>query len=84
MYPRLLSGDRVLVLRTNSVHSGATAVVVYNGNEATVKRVEYKQGEDWVDLIPANPEYPRKRIEGADLQLCHIVGEVKMLLRTEI
>lgn len=84
MYPRLLNGDRVLVLRTESVSSGTTAVVIYNGDEATVKRVEYKEGEDWIDLIPANPEYKTKRISGSDLQQCRIIGEVKMLLRTEI
>lgn len=84
MYPRLFDGDKVLVLRTESVDSGKTAVVVYNGDEATVKRVEYREGEDWLDLVPANPAYPRKHIMGADLSHCHIVGEVKALIRTDI
>lgn len=83
MYPRLFDGDKVLVLRTESVDSGKTAVVVYNGDEATVKRVEYREGEDWLDLVPANPAYPRKHIMRADLSHCHIVGEVKALIRTD-
>lgn len=83
MYPRLFDGDKVLVLRTESVDSGKTAVVVYNGDEATVKRVEYREGEDWLDLVPANPAYPRKHIMGADLSLCRVVGEVKALIRTD-
>ena len=83
MYPRLFDGDKVLVLRTESVDSGKTAVVVFNGDEATVKRVEYREGEDWLDLVPANPAYPRKHIMGADLALCRVVGEVKALIRTD-
>lgn len=83
MYPRYLNGDRVLVLRTDSVDSGKIAVIAYNGDEATVKKVEYKQGEDWLDLIPINPMYPTKRIQGADLEQCHVIGQVKMLLREE-
>ena len=83
MYPRLFDGDKVLVLRTESVDSGKIAVVVYNGDEATVKRVEYREGEDWLDLVPANPAYPRKHIMGADLSLCRVVGEVKALIRTD-
>lgn len=84
MYPRYMNGDRVLVLRTDSVDSGKIAVIAYNGDEATVKKVEYKQGEDWLDLIPINPMYPIKRIQGADLEQCHVIGQVKMLLREEI
>lgn len=84
MYPRLLDGDRVLVLRTDSVDSGKTAVIIYNGDEATVKKVIYKQDEDWLDLVPANPEYATKHIVGADLEQCRVIGEVRLLLRTEI
>ena len=81
MYPRLLEGDVVLCLRCNSVDSGSLAVVLYNGDEATVKKVNYVSGENWLELIPANPEYPTKRIEGADLELCRILGLVVKLIR---
>ena len=63
MYPKLIEGDRILCLRCNSVDSGDLAVVLYNGDEATVKKVHYVYGEDWLELIPINPEYPPKRIE---------------------
>lgn len=81
MYPRLLDGDNVLVERTTSVDSGSIAVVLYNGNEATVKRVEYVYGEDWLELIPFNPEYKKKRIEGAALEQCRVLGKVVKLIR---
>lgn len=81
MYPELLDGDRVLVYRVSSVDSGTVAVVMYNGDEATVKRVEYEQGKDYFDLIPRNPEYQTKRISGADLEQCRILGKVVYLFR---
>lgn len=82
MYPLLLDGDRILVERTTSVDSGALAVVLYNGEDATVKRVRYKYGEDWLELLPQNPEYPPKRIEGPDLEECRVLGRVLKLIRT--
>ena len=82
MYPRLLDGDVVLVKRTTSVDSGQTAVVMYDGEDATVKRVNYVSGEDWLELVPINPEYKTRRIEGADLELCRVLGEVVALQRT--
>ena len=81
MYPALLDGDRVLVRRQSSVESGKIAIVLYNSDEATIKKVSYSAGEDWIELIPVNPEYKTKRIEGADLEQCRILGEVIKLLR---
>ena len=81
MYPELRDGDRVLVRRKASVDSGRTAVVLYNDDEATVKRVRYVRGEDWLELIPINPEYETKRIEGEDLEHCRVLGEVVELMR---
>lgn len=81
MYPRILEGDTIFCLRTDSVDSGDIAVVIYDGEDATVKKVNYVPGEDWLELIPFNPEYPTKRIEGADLEICHIQGKVVKLIR---
>jgi len=81
MYPKLIDGDTILCLRAESVDSGSLAVVLYNGDEATVKKVVYKEGEDWLELIPANPEYQPKRIEGEDLNQCRILGKVVKLIR---
>ncbi|MHB1314189.1 MAG: LexA family protein [Christensenellales bacterium] len=81
MYPKFISGDKVLIQRCSSVDSGTIAAVLYNGEEATLKKVVYALGEDWLDLVPINPEYQTKRIEGSDLQQCWILGKVVLLLR---
>lgn len=81
MYPRLLQGDTILCKRCDSVDSGDLAVVLYNGDEATIKKINYIPGQNWLELIPINPEYPTKRIEGADLELCRVLGKVVKLIR---
>ena len=81
MYPKYMDGDRVLVLRTPTVESGTIAVVLYDGQSATLKKVNYMQGEDWMELEPLNREYAPKRIEAADLEQCRVLGEVKRLIR---
>lgn len=81
MYPQFLASDRVLVHRQSSVDSGDVAVVLYDFEEATIKQVRYVQGEDWLELIPRNPEFPVKRIEGADLEQCRVLGKVIYLFR---
>ncbi len=84
MYPDYRDNDLVMVHKQEHVDSGATAVILYNGDEATLKQVKYVQGEDWVDLIPRNPEYETKRIEGEDLQYCRVIGKVlSLVLRQE-
>lgn len=84
MYPDLLNGDIVAVHRQSSVDSGDIAIILYNGDEATVKKVEYKKGEDWMKLIPRNPEYETKTINGSDLELCHVLGKVISLVHRVI
>lgn len=81
MYPEFKEGDRVVVQRCTSVDSDTVAVVMYNGNEATLKKVRYVNGEDWVELIPINPEYAPKRIENMDLAQCRVLGKVIMSIR---
>ncbi|MDE6442371.1 MAG: XRE family transcriptional regulator [Clostridia bacterium] len=81
MYPRLLDGDTILCLRCTSVDSGDLAVILYNGDEATVKKVNYINGQNWLELIPINPEFPTKRLEGVDLEQCRVLGKVVKLIR---
>lgn len=84
MYPLFLDKDLVLVHKQSHVDSGTIAVVLYNGNEATVKKVIYKQGENWLDLVPTNPEYMTKHIENEDLELCHVIGKIISLVLRKI
>ena len=82
MYPHYQNGDHILCLRCSDMeYSGRVGIMLLAGGEATLKKIEYKPGEDWVDLVPMNPEYMTTRIEGADLEQCRVVGRVVRLIR---
>ena len=83
MYPFYLDGDVVLVLRTPELeHSGQVALVRYDGENATLKKVEYADGAEEMRLVPLNPVYPPRTITGADLDQCSILGIPRLLIRT--
>nr|WP_270440557.1 XRE family transcriptional regulator [Butyricicoccus sp. AF86-03b2A] len=83
MYPQFQDGDEILCLRCSDMGvSGRIGIMLLGGDEATVKRIEYKPGEDWIDLIPINPEFKPKHIEGIDLEQCRVVGRVIKVIRT--
>lgn len=82
MYPMYLNGDKVLILKQNTLnHSGDVGAILYEGECATLKKVEYVQGEDWIRLVPINPEYQPKLIEGSDLEQCRVIGIPRLLVR---
>ena len=82
MYPLYLDGDRVLVLKADTLqHSGEIGVVRYNGDMATLKKVEYVMGEDWMRLVPLNLAYQPQMITGCDLEQCSIIGIPKLVVR---
>lgn len=84
MYPDFREGDLIVVHRQNSVDSGDVAVVLFGGDSATLKRVEYEKGKDWMKLIPRNPDYQEKLIKGFELDECRILGKVISLVYREI
>lgn len=82
MYPAFQNGDIVLVLRQSTMNrSGEIGVISYGDDEMTIKRINYVDGEDWLKLVPLNPAYPPRRIEGVDLESCHIIGIPQVLIR---
>ena len=82
MFPAFQNGDIVLVLRQSTMnHSGEIGVISYGDDEMTIKRINYVDGEDWLKLVPLNPAYPPRRIEGVDLESCHIIGIPQVLIR---
>lgn len=82
MYPLYLDGDKVLILKQNTLNrSGEIGAIIYNNEFATLKKIEYVMGEDWLEMLPLNPEYKPKRIEGVDLELCRIIGIPQLLIR---
>ena len=82
MFPAFQNGDVVLVLRQSTMnHSGEIGVISYGDDEMTIKRINYVDGEDWLELVPLNPAYPPRRIEGVDLESCHVIGIPRVLVR---
>lgn len=53
MEPRFLDGDTVIVRRQPDVESGEIAIVMVNGDEATMKRV--LKNRDGITLVAFNP-----------------------------
>lgn len=81
MEPRMLDGDVVIVRRQDDVDSGDVAIVLVNGNEATVKRV--KKQEDGIALIATNTSvyephfYSNKEIQSLPVQILGKVVELR-------
>lgn len=82
MYPQYMDGDKVLILKQSTMNrSGEIGAIIYDGDMATLKKIEYVDGEDWVKLIPINPEYTPKTIRNEDLEQCHVLGIPRLLIR---
>ena len=80
MYPIYHTDDKVLILRQTFVkRSGDVGAVIYDGECATLKRVEIF--DDMVRLSPLNPSYPPKELTGANLEQYHIIGVPYLLVR---
>lgn len=74
MAPLMSEGDLVLVRRQSAVENGQYAVLLLDGDESMIRRVEH--GDDWIELQSANPYYPTRRFSGADAARISIVGLV--------
>lgn len=60
MQPLLYENDIVIVHRQNDVESGQTAIVLINGEEATVKKIQ--KFDDHIELVAFNSYYPIKKL----------------------
>lgn len=82
MYPAYQEGDYILVKRQITLdHSGQIGIVMFDDDRATIKRVEYVNGEDWMKLIPINPNYPPIMVENEALEHCRVLGYPIKLIR---
>ena len=82
MFPTYQDGDVVLVLRQSTLnYSGQVGVIIYNKENASLKRVEFISGQNWLRMVAINPAYPSIRIEGQELESCLILGIPKILIR---
>lgn len=81
MEPRMMEGDVVIVRKQDDVESGDIAIVLVNGNEATVKRV--KKQEEGITLIATNTSvyephfYSNKEIKNLPVQILGKVVELR-------
>ena len=77
----MMEGDVVIVRRQDDVDSGDVAIVLVNGDEATVKRV--KKQEDGITLIANNISvyephyYSNKEIEELPVRILGKVVELR-------
>lgn len=76
MEPRIKENDVVIVRKQDDADTGDTAVVLVNGESATVKRI--KKEPSGLSLIPNNPAYDIKfySAEEVDSLPVHIIGKV--------
>lgn len=77
MLPLLSEGDLVIVHDQDDVESGQTAVVLINGEEATVKKIV--KTNEGIELHSMNPYYPVKKFTFEDMKNIpvKIIGRVK-------
>lgn len=76
MEPRMREGDVVIVRKQDDADTGDTAVVLVNGDSATVKKI--KKGPDGISLIPTNPAYDPLYYTAAEVERLpvRIIGRV--------
>ena len=76
MAPRILEGDVVIVRKQDDAETGDTAVVLVNGDSATVKKI--KKMPEGIQLIPTNPAYDPMYYTAAEVEALpvRIIGRV--------
>lgn len=76
MEPKFSEGDVVIVRKQEDVDSGDIAIVLVNGNEATVKKI--KKFEGGINLIPTNHAYDVITYTNAEIESLpvRIIGKV--------
>lgn len=64
MQPVLYENDIVIVRKQNDIENGQIAIVIIDGEEATVKKIiKY---DDYIELVAFNSYYPSKRLTKND------------------
>ena len=79
MSPLIDDRSKILIRMQESVDNGQIAVVLIDGEEAVVKKIQY--GKDWIELISVNPYYPPRRFEGSEVLRVRVVGLVKQIMK---
>lgn len=76
MEPRMKENDVVIVRKQSDCNDGDVAVVIVNGEDATIKRI--KKRPEGIMLIPSNPRYEPMFFSNEDVQKLPIavIGKV--------
>lgn len=76
MEPKISDGDVVIVRKQPDVESGEIAIVLVNGDEATIKKVQKFHGG--INLVPSNPSYEVKTFTNEQIETLpvQILGKV--------
>lgn len=79
-------GDLILIRPSQSCQNNDIAVVLisdpFGTTQATLKRVQYKEGSSSVSLVPMNPSYQVREVDTKKEEL-KICGVYKGLIRTQ-
>ena len=77
MEPRIREGDVVIVRQQEDADTGDTAVILVNGESATVKRIK-KEPDGGLWLLPNNPAYDPQHYSPAEVaeKPVRIIGKV--------
>lgn len=77
----IFDGDRVIIDRAVQPHDGSIVVAWWGGEGFTMKYLDLTHRNDgYIELRPANPDYPVFRID--ELDLFEVWGVVVHLIRT--
>lgn len=79
MAPLIGDGDLLLIHKQEAVDSGELAVLLVDGEEGFVKKIEYGHGV--VRLISENPYYPPLCFNGQEAARVRVVGKVVEMKR---
>lgn len=79
MYPKIEDGDIIVVRRQPCVDNGQIAVVLIDGEEGVVKKIN--ASKDFVELISINPMYPPRVFKNEEVECISIVGLVKQIIK---
>lgn len=76
MEPRITQDDVVIVRKQSDVDTGDIAIVLVNGDEATVKKIRKQQ--DGISLIPTNAKYDIMFYTNSEIESkpVNIIGKV--------
>ena len=71
MLPRMVEGDIIIIRKQPDVDSGDIAVVLVNGNDATVKKI--RKTHSGIELVPLNPSFEIRYYSNAEIESLPVI-----------